>query len=171
MVGHSPISDLARSWGIKKLKNRAIRWLTLPRGRPRAILNAMRSPLVALLLIVNLLTCPLNCLGCQQLPASSVESACATCECCFDCVETEVPAAPEPHDRDCECKNCICEGAIVASPVELPQSSDGICWFHRIHIELRSPVSSFFADGHSRIVVKHAFTGSDARIALQSWQI
>ncbi len=171
MVGHPPISDLRCSWGIKKPKTRAVRWLTLPRWRPRAILKGMRSPLVALLLIVNLLTCPLNCLGCQPLPASSVESACATCECCFDCVETEVPAAPEPHDRDCECKNCICEGAIVASPVELPQSSDGICWFHRIHIELRSPVSSFFADGHSRIVVKHAFTGSDARIALQSWQI
>ena len=171
MVGHPPVFDLRCSWGIKKPKNRVVRWLTLPRWRPRAILRGMRSPLVALLLIVNLLTCPLSCLGCQPLPASSVESACATCECCFDCVETEVPAAPEPHDRDCECKNCICEGAIVASPVELPQSSDGICWFHRIHIELRSPVSSFFADGHSRIVVKHAFTGSDARIALQSWQI
>lgn len=86
-------------------------------------------------------------------------------------MEAEIPAAPEPHDDDCGCKNCICEGAIVASPVELPQFFDVICWFHRIEIDLRSPVSSFFADGHSRIVVKQAFTGSDARIALQSWQI
>jgi hypothetical protein len=171
VVGHPPVFDLRCSWGIKKPKNRVVRWLTLPRWRPRAILRGMRSPLVALLLIVNLLTCPLSCLGCQQLPTSSVESACATCECCSDCVETAIPASPEPHDSNCACKNCICEGAIVASPVELPQSSDGICWFHPIEIDLRSPISSFFADGHSRIVVKHAFTGSDARIALQSWQI
>lgn len=132
----------------------------------------MGSPLVALLLIVNLLTCPLRCVTCEPHAASSDESECATCDCCSHCEET-APGDPEPPvDQDCGCKNCICEGAIVASSVELPPAVDTVFWFQRIHFELRSPVGSlFFIDGSSLGPVAHMFSGRDARIAYQSWQI
>ena len=139
---------------------------------PRAILEEMKSPLFVLILIVNLLTCPLRCLACESHSSSSDEIACASCECCSHCEDLPNSDDTEPHDPDCGCKSCICEGAVVVNPVELPDSGDSIGWFLTVHLEMPvpSPSTGFFSNHwseHSGCIL----SGRDARIAYQSWQI
>ncbi len=138
----------------------------------RAILVKMKTPLFVLILIVNLLTCPLRCLACESHSSSSVESACASCECCLHCEDLPVSDDTEPHDKDCGCKSCICEGAVVANPVELLESGHANGGFLAIHLAMPVPSrSAGFIDNQWSEHSGHSLSGRDARIARQSWQI
>ena len=58
-------------------------------------------------------------MACKSRAAASVEDKCATCDCCSHSEEPIAPHDTEPRDQDCGCKSCVCEGAVVASAVEL----------------------------------------------------
>lgn len=132
----------------------------------------MKSPIFALLLIVNLLTCPLRCMACESHAAAGVEDKCATCDCCSDSEEPAAPQDTEPHDQDCGCKSCVCEGAVVASAVELPLADMAFCWILPIHLELPSQECSLvLGDISAFSSFGLIYSGRGARIAHQSWQI
>ena len=135
-------------------------------------LLVMKSPILVVLLIVNLLTCPLRCLACESQSASSVESACATCACCSECDPVTVPDAPVPHDDNCGCTSCICEGAVVVNPVELPELGPTLHWLLPLCLDgLYPSIGSEFLERHAFRHSGLIFSGRDARISHQSWQI
>lgn len=82
----------------------------------------MNSPLLALLLIVNLLACPVRCLSCDTNGAAGEQSVQAACSCCP--LGEDIPAseAPGPDGDDCSCQNCLCAGAVSEADLELPDS-------------------------------------------------
>ncbi|QDS95178.1 hypothetical protein FF011L_39690 [Roseimaritima multifibrata] len=132
----------------------------------------MRSPFLALLLIVNLLACPVRCLSCEA--KGTVGEECAqTCVCCSHDQEASPSEVPEPCGGDCDCQGCICEGAVVETCVELPDRAvETVDWLepskseqqvlgNRIAIFLRRlsfPLGKFLG-------------GREVRVAHQSWLI
>lgn len=132
----------------------------------------MKSPCFVLLLIVNLLTCPLSCIASASQSAFGIEDACACCDCCSPCVEVPASNDTMPHDQDCSCKSCICEGAVVSNPVELPDSEHALSW--NLPIQFATPVplhSTGFLGNHWSEHSGQILSGRDACIAQQSWQI
>jgi hypothetical protein len=132
----------------------------------------MKQPLLVLLLIVNLLTCPLTCIASESQSAFGVGDACGCCDCCSPCEEVPAFDDTKPHDQDCSCKSCICEGAVVSNPVELPDSEHAGSWVLPIQLATQVPLHSTGLFGnhwseHSGTIL----SGRDARIAHQSWQI
>lgn len=79
----------------------------------------MKPAFLALLLIVNLLMCPLRCRAHDAMAAVDQESAPAVCSCCSHCKKGPVSEMPEPCGDECGCENCICEGAVLEADVEL----------------------------------------------------
>ncbi len=138
----------------------------------------MRSPIFVLLLIVNLLACPLRCVSCETGAAIDGNCAATQCLCCAssdgNSASDSLPTSesPEPCGDDCNCQNCICEGALVEGDVELPNATDEVSlWTH------------WLADGRTDSAVlqipltrSHApagqfVCGRDVRVAHQSWLI
>ncbi len=78
----------------------------------------MKSVLLALLLIVNLLMCPLRCVACELTATVGQVPAVTHC-CCSHCEDAPVSESPEPCDGECDCDDCICEGAVLEADVEL----------------------------------------------------
>jgi hypothetical protein len=132
----------------------------------------MKSPLLVLVFIVNLLTCPLRCMACESHTSAATESVCATCDCCSHCEEPSAPVDSVPHEQGCDCTNCVCEGAVVASPVELPLLNLRFCWLLSLNVGTASRNSlPFFTDGFGAGTFGLIYSGRDALIAHQSWQI
>ncbi len=136
-------------------------------------LRRMKNPLFVALLIVNLLTCPLRCLACEMQATSSAVSSCATCECCKHNEEAPVSSpAPLPENDECGCKSCICDGAVVESPAELPDPGPALIWMLPLYLESHLPIGvSEIADTAEAKHVGQILSGRGARIAYQSWQI
>ncbi len=142
----------------------------------------MKSPVFVILLILNLLTCPLRCLACEASATVGVENTCAPCKCCSHCCDEDSPAPtesqdpvphdPEPREDDCGCKDCICEGAVVEDALEFPEPSPALVWLWPIAIDGTSPavVGLKLTLTALRDSVP-ILTGRGARIAHQSWQI
>lgn len=138
----------------------------------RAMLTGMKSVPVVLLLIVNLLTCPLRCLALESHVAASVESSCATCSCCLTCDEVRISDNSVPLDDDFDCKSCVCEGAVTEHSVELPESEPQLSWLLPLDIEfIQSAALAELVKSNALTWSAHSFSGRDARIAHQSWQI
>ncbi len=132
----------------------------------------MRPSLLALVLIVNLLTCPLRCMSCESHASISVESECASCDCCS--LSDNVPGSndSDPQNQDCGCSCCVCEGAVVSSPVELPEVIAVVCWLLPLQLNLSVQDGLLvFVEANSSGPFGHTFSGRGARIAHQSWQI
>lgn len=124
---------------------------------------------IILLLVLNLLCCPLCCVGWEACEGSSQPAACGCC----GCGESKaLPETPPASERDCDCQSCICEGALVPIDYQCPSTSKVIDW------------TSPFCDGSSPMNHGKGFdsrtapTGCFARCSasyqravLQSWQI
>ncbi|WP_145384799.1 hypothetical protein [Stieleria neptunia] len=132
----------------------------------------MNSPLLALLLIVNLLACPVRCLSCETTAAVGGERAAETCACCSHCDQAPVSELPAPCGDECNCQSCICEGAVIQTETELPDTDLMICW--------QQPTSAPVAcsAGQDIFLTRHGFActgqlrcGRDMRVAHQSWLI
>ncbi|GAB5442203.1 MAG: hypothetical protein Fues2KO_25520 [Fuerstiella sp.] len=102
----------------------------------------MSRVVAILLLIANLLVCPLRCAGAGAAAKSTDDGGSAGCHCCAKKVceatgdadrseSVKPPYAPEAlkadspkgqHQlpaEDCACPSCICEGAMPSSPAEI----------------------------------------------------
>lgn len=84
--------------------------------------------LLSLLLTVNLLACPVRCGVCAASNASVDPSPQPACCCCAKQCEVPAPELPTkgiPTDRsgeECQCQDCICEGATLQTAPRLPGS-------------------------------------------------
>ncbi|APZ92735.1 hypothetical protein Fuma_02347 [Fuerstiella marisgermanici] len=85
--------------------------LTFARNRPE--LAMMFRVLLSIVLIANLLACPLRCASCAAGMSTVGECAQAACSCCphRNQLPTERPG-DSPHGS-CPCPDCICEGATL----------------------------------------------------------
>lgn len=132
----------------------------------------MKSPVLILLLIVNLLACPVRCLACETTAAVGTESALAVCSCCSHADETPVSEMPEPCGDHCNCRNCICEGAINDARVELSDVQILVSWALPTHLVAAAVASD--ADSYAQLEFApkgHFLHGRDRCIAHQSWLI
>ena len=135
-------------------------------------INSMHSPLFTLLLIVNLLACPIRCLSCETNSSVVVESAPAACDCCQHSEEAPVSETPEPCGDDCSCQSFICEGAVVKPSLEL---SDVLCstsWSAPACL-VTYPVADLCSLFSPRSFASdwQLLCGRDRCVAHQSWQI
>lgn len=144
----------------------------------RARLNSMKSPLLVVILIVTLLTCPMRCFACESHATHSDADACATCECCplhEDALSTDAPIPrgdPIPHGEQCLCTNCICAGAVVETAAELPDRAPPLIWMLSRYLKTQSSTQSkewLAPDGSTH--ADRMLSGRGALIAHQSWQI
>ncbi len=133
----------------------------------------MKFPFLALLLIVNLLTCPVRCLSCEAKVTTGEECAPADCSCCSHDTEAPVSQVPEPCGDDCGCQNCICEGAVVEAAVQLPDLIEHfVAWVQPQTLTGHFGIdSSSFIKRRSVVLPGQCFCGRDARIAYQFWLI
>jgi len=85
--------------------------LTFARNRPE--LAMMFRLLLSIVLIANLLACPLRCASCTAGMSTAGECAQAACCCCphRNQLPPERPG-DSPHGS-CPCPSCICEGATL----------------------------------------------------------
>ncbi|WP_146528716.1 hypothetical protein [Novipirellula artificiosorum] len=133
------------------------------------------KPILALLLIVTLLACPLRCLsfhaGIVIEQTSAVEST-ACCESCCCRAEGESPAPDRPvpcHPGDCDCQDCICQGAVVEADVELPATRVVWCGGRQDGAAYQAAsVSSFCPAEYLPDAFNPFSSGRAARIGLQS---
>ncbi|MDV6034032.1 MAG: hypothetical protein F9B45_28855 [Phycisphaera sp. RhM] len=132
----------------------------------------MNSPLLALLLIVNLLACPVRCLSCETTVTVSDDRAVETCSCCSHDDQAPASEQPAPCGDDCSCQSCICEGAVIQADSELPDTEFVVSW------EQLPPATVACLVGAGDFLTRHAFTsagqplcGRDVRVAHQSWLI
>jgi hypothetical protein len=150
-----------------------------------AIMLAMKSPFLVLLLVASVLTCPLRCLSCSANVADGEVSASPACSCCSHCEDSpnsDLPPsdAPSPREDDCHCQACICEGAVVEAEVEqLSQRLDSKPMFgSAAPIMATRAIAGHDAARHLEFLMRCSLAspwqilcGRDARIAHQSWLI
>ncbi len=132
----------------------------------------MKPPILILLLIAHLLACPVRCLSCETTAAVGTECAPAACSCCSHVDEAPVSETPEPFRDDCNCQNCICEGAINDARVELSDVQILVSWELPTHLMAAAVASD--SDFYSPLAFApkgHFLHGRDRCIAHQSWLI
>jgi hypothetical protein len=88
----------------------------------------MQSPILTLLLIVNLLACPVRCLSYETTAWMETEVASTACCCCTPDECNPSSETPEPCGADCCCQDCICEGAISDPRVDLSDVHLLVSW-------------------------------------------
>ena len=136
--------------------------------------EGVKSPLLALLLIVNLLACPVRCLSCEADVAVGEVCVPAVCSCCSHCDEAPESESPEPCGDDCNCQNCICEGAVVEADVALPDSPEQSGQWVRAAMMIATPTAVLLvktSSRRSRAPSGRLLCGRDVRVAHQSWLI
>jgi hypothetical protein len=120
---------------------------------------------LSLLLTVNLLACPLRCASCTDSEPVAVESSQPACCCCAP--KHDAPAPPaNPDHEDCECQDCICEGATLQDAPKLPVSTNVVAFMSALPaakgVDAHCPGSD---DSHDR---SFFLSGRGMRIAHQS---
>lgn len=132
----------------------------------------MQSPILILLLIVNLLACPVRCLSHETIAAIETEGASKACSCCsFDECDP-VSETPEPCGADCCGQDCICEGAIIDSRVQFSDVQLLVSWELPKHLALA--LIAVDSDLNSKLTLtrkKHLPCGRDRCIAHHAWLI
>lgn len=141
-------------------------------SRSKSTITTM-SRLFILLLIVNILTCPLRCISCEANAATGNDVARATCSCCHAeaCpADFATPKTPVPCEDDCDCHNCFCDGAVVENgPGLLVAAFQMTQWLSFSVVLNQAGVSSIVLTGQNPIPLHGWFAcGRDARIGLQS---
>lgn len=129
----------------------------------------MNRTFLVLLMIANLLTCPLRCVSHE---AAECESAPGGCGCCAVKVCDSVPELPASSDQDCGCQSCICEGALLQLEVEVPEPSSKVIWLgwhNPASLQAGEVILRFLSTaGHENRLLTFA---RSAQAVLQSWQI
>lgn len=119
MNGYADATQASAGLVVEEPKTRArIRQADIAVERRWMYNSGMFQVVITIALVLNLVACPSRCLptGTESGCDGSAVMACGdTC-----CPSTEkghdIPAVPE---HDCACWNCICEGATLASGIEL----------------------------------------------------
>lgn len=132
----------------------------------------MQSPILTLLLIVNLLACPVRCLSCETTTGMKTEVASTACCCCTQDECSPSSEAPEPRGADCCCQDCICEGAISDPRVDLSDVHLLVSWELPTYLE----VALAHCDSNLNLIHlltpnEHLLYGRIRCIAHQSWLI
>ncbi|QDV69578.1 hypothetical protein Poly24_32940 [Rosistilla carotiformis] len=134
----------------------------------------MIRTLLALLLIANLLACPLRCMDCHAASADTSQSPATGCACCHDSVATASPESSDtPAGGDCSCPNCLCEGATLQDAPEVPDAETAlVAWLPAPSASILQPTPI----GLRKHAIEHFdhsshVWGRVARIAHQSWLI
>lgn len=130
-------------------------------------------PFFILLLIVNMMTCPLRCISCEANATGGENVAAWACSCCHaeECpTGFPVPEAPLPCDNGCDCQNCFCDGAVVENGPELLVAALELMSWDFFAVDLdQSGDSTFLFAKPGRVALHGRFIcGRDARIGLQS---
>ncbi|WP_372721792.1 hypothetical protein [Novipirellula sp.] len=131
----------------------------------------MKSPLFAVMLIALLLACPVRCLSCEANAAGGNESAPTVCSCCPHAEDAPTSdRSNQSSESGCDCQNCICEGAVLESGAEPPDTASMIVdWISVLQITVAEPSR---VDAVMRQTpCKYSPYGRAARIAHQSWLI
>lgn len=132
----------------------------------------MQSPLLTLLLIVNLLACPVRCLSYETTAAVEMDGVSAACSCCSLDECDPVSETPEPCGEDCCCQDCICEGAINDSRVEFSDVQLLVSWELPTYLEIAlAHCDSVFNLKHLLAPNERLLHGRIRCIAHQSWRI
>ncbi|MFG0288751.1 MAG: hypothetical protein ACF8CQ_11270 [Rhodopirellula sp. JB044] len=130
----------------------------------------MKPPLLAVLLIVNLLACPLRCLPCGATAVADEQPVTTQCHgCCHDDAAStqEQREQSSPCDDGCGMHDCICEGAVVEVNEPLLPADVRLEWL--VHDDVPGGFSSrsnTFLWRSTAVVC-----GRDVRVAHQSWLI
>lgn len=129
--------------------------------------------MLALLLIVNLLTCPVRCLSCEANGVVGAECTPTACSCCSHSDEAPESEFPDPCGDPCDCQNCICEGAVIEADVALPDSAvQWVVWVqHAVPTIQTGDFLNETFSRRSRAPAGQFLCGRDVRIAHQSWLI
>ena len=132
-------------------------------------MRGMSQAVIILLMIANLLICPLRCIVHEAVECGPAPAGCG---CCAVEVCDSVPELPASPDQDCDCQSCICEGALLQLEFELPEPSWKVVWFG-----WRSPTPSQAGKVTlhflSTVDDEHRLLSSarNTQVVLQSWQI
>ncbi|QDU82320.1 hypothetical protein Pla110_40750 [Polystyrenella longa] len=142
----------------------------------------MRQYSLILSLIAALLVCPLNCLHADGLACAStlqkgdqpVSPGCVCCQEVKSGQEDAVPAPTESNPCDCDCANCVCEGATVVNQTlslhDLPMLASVPGWTLKSDVLISSFISENGFEYHSLAFLNQA--GDErAHAALQTWLI
>ncbi|WP_144057656.1 hypothetical protein [Novipirellula maiorica] len=123
------------------------------------------------MLIALLVACPVRCLSCDANAAGGNESAPTVCSCCSHAEDAPTSdRTNQSSDSECDCPNCICEGAVLESGVELPDTASMIVdWISVLQITVAEPSHVDTAERQSSC--QYSLYGRAARIAHQSWLI
>ncbi|HBJ34241.1 MAG TPA: hypothetical protein DDZ51_05635 [Planctomycetaceae bacterium] len=123
-------------------------------------------------MIVNLLTCPVSCFSSATNAVVGEDSAAAASVCCSRCDEVPVSETPEPCENDCNCQNCVCEGAVIEAAVELPDPGFLVSWLQPILFATHSVAGRCdFSTRRSFAPAGQLLCGRDRCVAHQSWLI
>ena len=125
---------------------------------------------ILLLLAVSLLICPLRCLSCQVQPLAEKSVVASGCECCRHAEPgSEAPIQEDSPAQDCQCPDCICDGATlpIASICVNRVAQTG--WECLSWSTFREATSPTFEDPNRRFFA--GYQGRAALIAYQVWQI
>ena len=135
--------------------------------------HGMQSSFFSLLLVVNVLACPVRCISCEANVAVGESCAAAACTCCSDGMDFPVSETPLPCSNDCSCQNCICEGAMVEVEIEVPDSVDQVvAWIQPTLSGNQVPVVlNEISLRRSRAPLGQFLCGRHLRVAYQSWLI
>lgn len=133
------------------------------------------------LLTVGLLVCPLRCVPGMAGVQPETGAVAAICSCCGPLV-AESPGlidedldrgAPGPAGEDCDCINCICNGAVLESggvTDSVQDAADGMAADHRVVSWSEFAQGAQFAESRRAEGYSSGYfsSGRTARIAHQS---
>lgn len=139
----------------------------------RGYYGGMISRLFTLLLIANILACPMRCLAFTTNGVTGGDVPPVSCCCCSHDDPAPRSDSPEPSDDDCNCQNCICEGALVKADVDLPESIEYAGQWSRPATTASRPARPSLKTSlrRSRALIGALLCGRDMRIAFNSWLI
>ena len=133
----------------------------------------MGKSVVALILITNLLICPLRCMASDWGTAGDDGTARSTSACCHpdkDCDDS--PSKDNEPENDCSCPNCICEGATLQDSPEVSAVDFQFAlanWLIPVDVATECEVDS--SPARMTDHVPRCAGGLTARIAFQVWLI
>ena len=162
-----------------------------PRGMVRIILH--------LLLVANILACPLRCMPCYAnswaIVAAEKNVNADACECCHSAAGHQQTSSPQCEQNNCDltnnhlrhcnpdggscpcedclCTNCICAGATLTSPSQAPQPDGPLVEAAFSDAAAGTLVTCrHLSDGLANCKPMHSLkVGRSMRIAQQSWII
>ena len=136
------------------------------------MMKMMYRTLFALLLIGNLLICPLRCLSSEsESEMDTAGRAAPSCSCCHRSSEKESAGDNQGlPSEDCSCRNCFCEGATLQAGPVLPEPDDLVeKWLCPDCLSLGPRVLRIGPESYFEELATGSPHGRCALVALQMW--